>query len=100
MSDYTLQNSVSLGESAMNDSTEALEKQEEGHLLRLAKDQAAISNTLFEKVEAETDTLAKFASILWSKPSPFGYRRSYSQKEVPDDIYATSVYVLVPNCHC
>ena len=95
--DYTLQSSVSLGESAVNDSAEALENQAEEHLIRLAKDQAAISNTLFEKVEAETDTLAKFASILWSKPSPFGYRRSYSQKEVPDDIYATSVYKLAQN---
>ncbi len=76
VSDYTLQNSVSLGESAMNDSAEALEKQEEGHLLRLAKDQAAISNTLFEKVEAEMNVVANFASTIWSNSPSLRYRHS------------------------
>jgi cell division protein FtsB len=43
--DYTLQSSTSLGGSAVNDSAEALENQAEEYLLRLANDQAAISNT-------------------------------------------------------
>ncbi|RLG31840.1 serine/threonine protein phosphatase, partial [Methanosarcinales archaeon] len=94
--DYTLQSSVSLGESAVNDSAEALENQAEEYLLRLAKDQAAISNTLFEKVEAEVNVVASFASTIWSNP-PSRYRHSYSQEEEPEDIYATSVYVLAPN---
>ncbi len=94
--DYTLQSSTSLGGSAVNESAEALENQAEEYLLRLAKDQADISNTVFEKVEAEVNVMAKFASALWSNsPSP-GYRHSYSQQEEPDDIYATSVYVLAP----
>ena len=95
--DYTLQSSVSLGESAVNDSAEALENQAEEHLIRLAKDQAAISNTLFEKVEAEMNVVANFASAIWSNPPSLRYRHSYSQEEEPDDIYATSVYVLAPN---
>jgi len=94
--DYTLQSSVSLGESAVNDSAEALENQAEEYLLRLAKDQAAISNTLFEKVEAEVNVVASFASTIWSNPLS-GYRHSYPQEEEPEDIYATSVYVLAPN---
>jgi len=95
--DYALQSSISLGESAVNDSAEALENQAEEHLLRLVKDQAAISNTLFEKVEAEMNVVVKFAATLWSNPPSLGYRHSYSQEEEPDDIYATSVYVLAQN---
>jgi sigma-B regulation protein RsbU (phosphoserine phosphatase) len=95
--DYTLQSSASLGGSAVNDSAEALESQAEEYLLRLANDQADISNTVFEKVEAEVNVMANFASALWSNPTSFGYRHSYSQKEDPDDIYATSVYVLAPD---
>lgn len=93
---YALESSIFLGNRAVTDSTNALKDQAEEYLLRLAKDQAAISNVLFEKVEAEINTVAKFASNLWSNPSSFKYRRSYSQKEKPDDIYATSVYVLAP----
>ena len=92
--DYALQSSTYLGESAVNDSVEALENQSEEYLLRLAKDQAAISNTIFERVEAEVNIMAKFASTLWENPPSPGYRHSYSQEEKPDDVYATSVYVL------
>ncbi len=94
--DYALESSTSLGDRAVSDSTNALEAQAEKHLLSLAKSQAAISNTLFEKVEAETNTIAKVASTLWSNSVSSGYQRSYSQEERPDDIYATSVYVLAP----
>nr|CBH37968.1 hypothetical secreted protein containing Cache and HAMP domain [uncultured archaeon]CBH39934.1 hypothetical secreted protein containing Cache and HAMP domain [uncultured archaeon] len=94
--DYTLQSSTSLGGSAVNESAEALENQAEEYLLRLANDQADISNTVFEKVESEVNVMAKFTSALWSNPPSPGYRHSYSQEEEPDDIYATSVYVLAP----
>ncbi len=96
LSNYALESSVSLGEQAVSDSTKALKDQAEEHLLRLAKDQATISNTLFEKVEAETDIITKYASILWNNPSSFKYKRSYSQEEKPDDIYSTSTYALAP----
>ncbi len=96
LSDYALESSISLGEQAVSDSTKALKDQAEKHLLRLAKDQATISNTLFEKVEAETDIMTKYASILWNNPSSFKYKRSYSQEEKPDDIYSTSTYALAP----
>ena len=96
LSNYALESSVSLGEQAVSDSTEALKDQAEEHLLRLAKDQATISNTLFEKVEAETDIITKYASILWNNPSSFKYKRSYSQEEKPDDIYSASTYALAP----
>ena len=94
--DYALESSTSLGKSAVNDSSKALENQAEEYLLRLAKDQADISNTLFEKVDAETSIMAKFASTLLNNPSSLRCKYSYSQKEKPDDIYATSVYALAP----
>jgi len=97
LNNYALENSVSLGEHAVSDSTKALRDQAEEHLLRLAKDQAIISNTLFEKVEAETDIMTKYVSILWNNPSSFKYKRSYSQEEKPDDIYSTSTYALAPS---
>ena len=95
--DHCLESSILLGGRAVNDSTMALENQAEEYLLRLAKDQADISNTLFEKVESETNVMTMFASALWSNPPPSGYRRSYSHEEEPDDIYATSVYKLAPD---
>jgi len=94
---YALKSNISLGRQAVTDSTNALEDQAEEYLLRLVKDQATISNTLFEKVEAEVNTIAKFASTLWSNPPSAGYPRSYSQEEKPKDIYAVSVYLLAPN---
>jgi len=96
LSNYALESSVSLGEQAVSDSTKALKDQAEEHLLRLARDQAIISNTLFEKVEAETDIITKYASTLWNNPSSFKYKRSYSQEEEPDDIYSASTYALAP----
>ena len=96
LGDYCLDSSILLGGRAVNDSTTALENQAEAYLLRLANDQAAISNTLFEKVESETNVMTMFASALWSNPPSSGYRRSHSQEEEPDDIYASSVYKLAP----
>ena len=94
--DHCLESSILLGGRAVNDSTTALENQAEAYLLRLAKDQADISNTLFEKVESETNVMTMFASGLWSNPPPSGYRHSYSQDEEPVNIYASSVYKLAP----
>ena len=93
---YALESNTSLGERAVNDSKNALIDEAEKDLLRLAKDQAALSNTLFEKVEMEVDILAHFAATLWNNPSSVSHRHSYSLKEKPDDIYAASVYTLAP----
>ena len=93
---YALKSSSSLGDYAVNDSTSALERQAEEYLLRLVRDQALISNTLFEKVEAEVHTMAGFAATQWSNRSSFTYRPSHSQEDKPEDVYASSVYVLAP----
>ena len=79
LGDYALESTTSLGDLAVSDSTNALENQAEGNLLRLAEDQAAISNALFQKVESEVHVMTKFASALWGNPSLYGSRPSYSQ---------------------
>lgn len=94
---YVLEKNISLGESAVNDSKKALIDGAEKILLRLAMDQAAISNAIFEKTMAETNIMADFAATLWSNPSSIKYKRVYSQEEKSGDIYTASVYKLAPN---
>jgi len=96
MSNYALDSQTSLGERAVSDSTQALENQAEKDLLRLATDQAAISNAIFEKIGSDINIVAEYASRLWSNPSLFGSQHSYSLTEKPPDPYAASVYLLSP----
>ena len=96
LGNYALESSASLGDHAVSDSTQALRHQAEQELITLAKDQATISDHLFDQIEAETSTLTSFATDLWSNTQSFSSRRSYSQEEPPDDIHAASVYVLAP----
>jgi sigma-B regulation protein RsbU (phosphoserine phosphatase) len=95
LGEFALGNNLSLGEGAVKDSEEALMKQAETHLLKLAEDQAALANALLEKVGKEINVMTNFASHIWKRPSAKGwYRHSYSQEEKPDDIYAASFYFL------
>ncbi|UCH89592.1 MAG: SpoIIE family protein phosphatase [Thermoplasmata archaeon] len=94
MGDYSSDRNKDLGEQAVDDSTTALEQQAEKHLMDMAAAQAEVSNTLFEKVEAEANIMSDFAYNLMYNSSMTSYRYSYSQNETPDDIYSTSVYVL------
>jgi len=93
---FALENSASVGEQAVSDSTEALRYQAEQELVSLAQAQAAISDQVLDQIEAETGTLASFATDLWSGTQAFSSRYSHSQEEPPDDIYAASVYTLAP----
>ncbi|MEN6609567.1 MAG: SpoIIE family protein phosphatase [Methanoregulaceae archaeon] len=60
--------STSLGDRAVEDSKAALEQSAEIHLLKLASDQADISDTLFQKVAAETTMVGGYASYLMDNP--------------------------------
>ncbi|MFC1925408.1 SpoIIE family protein phosphatase [Chloroflexota bacterium] len=97
MGDHALHSQESLGEQAVHDSTQALEDQAEEYLLRLSKNKAAISNTLFEEIEAGINTGGDYASQLWSNPVPSTVPYSYSAEEKPDDIYSASVYYTSPD---
>ena len=96
LNNYSLQSSMTLGDSAVNDSTIALENQAEEHLLRLATDQADISNNVFQKVESEMLILSKLASQLLESQT-LTSKPLYSQQERPNNVNDTSVYVLAPN---
>jgi len=91
---YALSRNVSLGEKAVSDSKSALIEQSKTHLLKVAQDQAALSNEFLVKVEDEVTILANFASSLWNNPLRFSGRPSYSQKEQPKSIYEASFYFL------
>jgi sigma-B regulation protein RsbU (phosphoserine phosphatase) len=97
MGKYALESNASLGASAVSDSTDALEKQAREQLLSMAIDQAAISDSLFEKVESETSLVASYMSDLWKRPGDYPGGRTYFQDEQPDTIYTASVSVLAPD---
>ena len=88
---------LSLGIESLGESIERnLTNESKDELYRLAKDQAAISNAIFDKIALETNIMARFAAFLWNNPSSLGHRRSHSLKEKPDSIYSASAYALAP----
>jgi sigma-B regulation protein RsbU (phosphoserine phosphatase) len=96
LSDYSLVSSRSLGDSAVNDSTVALENQAKENLLRLVKDQADISNNVFTKVESEMHIMIQYASMLLNRSS-IRQNPVYSQQQMPPSVYDASVNLLAPN---
>ena len=94
--DYAMESGISLGNRAVNDSTTALENDAEEYLLRTATDQAAISNTLFERVEAETSIMTQFAAALLCDPSAYTRKPVYPHNDTPEDVYARSAHALAP----
>jgi len=96
MGTYALTSSSDLGTRAVSDSTSALEANAESSLLRLATDQADISNVIFEQVSSEMETLAGYADTVRKRPVSSGTRVLYSQNERPPDPKNTSNYFLAP----
>ncbi len=60
---YALKSNFSLGERAVSNSTNALQNQAEEYLLRLAKDQADISNVVFKKPWVQDRAQPKLAQV-------------------------------------
>lgn len=96
MGTYALDSSGNLGSRAVSDSTSALEANAESSLLRLAMDQADISNVVFLQVSSEMDTLAGFVQTVRQRPASPATRELYSQRERPKDPGHSSVYILAP----
>jgi phosphoserine phosphatase RsbU/P len=95
LNSYSVQSSSALGDSAVYDSTIALESQAEHYLLSLAVDQADISNNVFEHVESELQTLASLSSQLLDK-SMINSETLYAQNKTPSNSKDTSVYYTAP----
>jgi len=82
---------------AVDNSIHALRRQAEAGLLRTARDQASLSNSYLEKVEAETKIIATYAEAIWKNPKPFRVQRhSFSMREEPADIQKISVHYTIP----
>jgi len=96
MGTYALNSSGELGTRAVSDSTTALEANAESSLLRLATDQADISDVIFEQVNSEMETFAGYADTVRERPVPHGTRVLYSPSERPPDPKNTSNYFLAP----
>ena len=94
LGNYSLDSQESLGEQAVQDSTQALRAQAEEHLQRLAESQAAISNALFEEIKDEINIAGNYASQLWSGPTPATFPISYDINTEPADIYSASAYFV------
>ncbi|PKL62387.1 MAG: serine/threonine protein phosphatase [Methanomicrobiales archaeon HGW-Methanomicrobiales-2] len=93
---YALDRSTDLGARAMNDSTAALERNAEESLLRLAQDQAYISNIVFEQVSGDLEVMERYATTIQENPSMIRPRHFYLQDEEPADRRSTSVLFLSP----
>jgi len=96
MGAYALTSSGQLGDRAVSESSTALEANAEASLLRLATDQADISNVVFLQVESEMDTLAGYAASVQARSGPSAPLPLYSQSERPPDPNTSSVYLLAP----
>lgn len=94
---FMLQRYTALKDYAVNSSIQALRRQAEADLMRTARNQAALSNSYLEKVEAETRIIASYAEAIWRDPKPFrAPGHSFSMREMPADILNASVYYTIP----
>jgi len=93
---YAEKSSTTLGRQAVNDSTVALEQAAEGTLLRIASDQAEITNVVFKDTAAEMGILAAHASTLQNNPGMQPLTPSYTKNSPPRDPSAGMLVELAP----
>ncbi|HQA81427.1 MAG TPA: cache domain-containing protein, partial [Methanoregulaceae archaeon] len=96
VSRFAVDRSTDLASSIMKDSSAALEQDAEDSLLRLAQDQAHISDIIFRQVSSETSSIATYARQIQQDPAMVRERHFYLQDETPPDIHSTSVLFLSP----
>jgi phosphoserine phosphatase RsbU/P len=88
--------SLNLGQEALDETTVALQSSAEDHLVRIASDQAEITNILFEDTDTELQLLATQAATLQENPPVRPLIPSYSRLSPPADPLAGTVYFLTP----
>ncbi|OPY37520.1 MAG: osmolarity sensor protein [Methanoregula sp. PtaU1.Bin051] len=96
VSTFALARSTDLGNRAMEDSSRALTESTQASLLRLAGDQAYISNVIFERVADEIDMTTAYAGRIMEKPEMVRDRQFYLQDMQPPDRFSTTVLFLSP----
>lgn len=93
---YAVTSSTDLGNRASQDSTAALERDAETSLLRLAKDQAYISNIIIERVGDDLNIMAYYAGEINEHPEIVRDLNIPTQDERPGDPLSTSVIYYSP----
>lgn len=93
---FAVDRSTDLGNKASDSSTTALESDAQASLLRLAKDQAYISNILFEQVRGDIDIMAYYASEIQGHQQMVQAQKHYTQDQPPADRYSTSLLFFAP----
>ncbi|AGB02990.1 SpoIIE family protein phosphatase [Methanoregula formicica] len=93
---YAITSSISLGNRASADSTAALERDAQASLLRLAKDQAYISNIIIEQVGDDLNIMAYYAGEIHKNPGMVRDLHLPTQDERPENPLSTSVVFYSP----
>jgi sigma-B regulation protein RsbU (phosphoserine phosphatase) len=88
--------SLDLGREALNETTVALQVLAEDHLVRIASDQAEITNILFEDTDSEIELLAVQAATLQKNPPVQPIIPSFDRNTPPVDPFAATVFSLAP----
>jgi sigma-B regulation protein RsbU (phosphoserine phosphatase) len=93
---YAVNSSISLGSRASADSTAALERDAQASLLRLAKDQAYISNIIIEQVGDDLNIMSYYAGEILDNPETVRDLHIPTQYNRPDNPLSTSVVYYSP----
>ena len=96
VSRYAVESSSALGDRAVEDSTAAMERDARESLLGLARDQAYISNIIFDRVSGEIEMMAHYAREIQADPGRVRPRHFFLQDEEPEDPASTAVLFLSP----
>jgi sigma-B regulation protein RsbU (phosphoserine phosphatase) len=96
VSQYAVDRSMDLGNKAGTSSAVALETDAQASLLRLAKDQAYISNILFEQIRGDIDIMAYYAGEVRGGNDTAGERTYHTQDDPPADRYSTTLLYYAP----
>jgi len=96
VSRYAVDRSTDLGNKASADSTAALERDAQESLLRLAKDQAYISNILFERVSGDLGIMTYYAGEVIGSQTTARDPSLHSETDTPADRYAATVVHFSP----
>jgi phosphoserine phosphatase RsbU/P len=96
VSTFAANRSTELGNKASADSAAALETNARASLLKLATDQAYISNIIFERVRGDLGIMAYYAGDIQEHPERIREQRLYTQDDIPADRFSTTVLFYSP----
>jgi len=93
---YAEQSSSALGMEAIKDSTVALQQEAESNLMRIAEDQAGITQLSFDDTAAEIEILAAQAVSLQNNPPFQPVIPSFTSNSPPNDPMNATIVILAP----